>query len=84
MILMIRAYFRLPKVIIQKRTYKATLTKGQPWSVRKYKELLEGGQGIDHYLGDTGVSGFLCLGIAPSGLFGTSELDRTNSINSWW
>ena len=36
---------------------------------------------VDHYLGDTGVSGFLCLRIAPGGLFGTSELDRTNS---WW
>ena len=51
--------------------------------MQKYKELAIGsGQRID--LGDTGVSGFLCLGIAPSGLFGTSELERTNSINSWW
>ena len=80
MILMIHAYFRLQKVIIQKRTYNATLTKGQPWSVRKYKELTRGWSRycIDHYLGDTGVSGFLCHGIAPSGLFGTSKLDRTN------
>ena len=34
-----------------------------------YKELtIESGQCIDHYLGDTGVSGFLCLGIAPTSL----------------
>ena len=47
------------------------------WSGEKLRNFFgEGGQCIDHYLGDTGVSVFVSLGIAPGGLFGTKRIKR--------